>query len=396
MLKFNDMEKKLHSILQGSLEVKSMKLGLDRMRHFDQILGYPSKQIACVLIAGTNGKGSVTTKIARCLEATGKKVGLYTSPHLETFHERIQINRIPIPEEKADRLLRKIFRATEDEAPSYFELLTLLAFCYFSEEKVDFAVLEAGMGGRLDATNIVTPLLSVITSIDLDHIQYLGNSLEEIAYEKAGIIKAGIPILLGPHAKPVEVFEEAAGRVQSPLFQVQGNFSNYEEENQAIAYKALSLLPFPLEKNSLAIGLAAVPPCRFEIVGNDPLVILDVAHNPDGLRRTFERLYHAYPEKKVRVLAGFSEDKNIDGALKVIGQHAAGIHLTHTNHARLAPLGDPDFEKAFESAYSVAKAQQEILLVCGTFFIMQRARAAAKSMLAQMDGQPSRSSENSI
>lgn len=369
----------MHPLLQDSLEIKGMKLGLERMEAIDKILGCPSKQFASVLIGGTNGKGSVTTKIAKALQFNGKKVGLYTSPHLHTYHERIQINGRPIPEEQADFILKRIIGST-DLRPSYFELLTLLAFCYFAQEKVDFTVLEVGMGGRLDATNIVTPVLSVITSIDFDHIPYLGNTLEAIAFEKAGIIKPGIPALLGPNAKPIHVFESVASIVKSPLFQVLGTFAHYEEENRAIARKALSFLPFPLENKSIESGLAAVPPCRFEIIAHDPVVVLDVAHNPDGLSRTFERVIQTFPEKKIRVLAGFSADKAIEDSLAVIRQYAVEIHLTHTNHFRLLPIGEP-LDVAFERAYTLAKQNQEILLVCGTFFIMHEARLASRIMM---------------
>jgi dihydrofolate synthase / folylpolyglutamate synthase len=365
----------LHPFLKESLEIKAMKPGLERMLSLDFFLGYPSRKFAAVHIAGTNGKGSVSTKIARALQANGKKVGLYTSPHIASFHERIQINGRPIPEQAVDRLLKKIVDLAQ-EIPSYFELLTLLAFCYFAEEKVDFAVIETGMGGRWDATNIILPVLSVITSIDFDHMAYLGNSLEAIAYEKAGIIKPGVPVLIGPYAQPEEVFEKEAERVKSPLFQVDGSFAHYEEENQAIARKALYLLPFPLEQKSIDIGLSAVPPCRFEKIGDDPLVILDAAHNPNGLKRVFERLDTAYPGQKVRVLAGFSADKAIQEATEIIQSHSVALHLTHTDHFRLSKLGVP-LENAFEEAYLLAKKHQEILLVCGTFFIMDRARSAA-------------------
>lgn len=368
----------LHPLLQESLEIHSMKLGLERMEAIDKALGSPSMQFASVQIAGTNGKGSVSTKIARALQANGKRVGLYTSPHIHTYYERIQINGVPIPEERADALLKKILSCSTIR-PSYFELLTLLAFCYFSEEKVDFAVLETGMGGRLDATNLVKPVLSVITSVDYDHMAYLGNSLEAIAYEKAGIIKAGVPAVIGPHVKPIHVFEQAAQEVKSPLFQVEGTFAHYEKENQAIAAKALSLLPFPLEKISIETGLKAVPPCRFELVlKKNPMVILDVAHNPDGLKRTFERLHYKYPGQKIRVLAAFSADKAIEESVKVIKSYAVDLHLTHIDHFRLLQTGDP-LESAFEAAYQKALSNEEILLVCGTFFIMHKAKLAAKA-----------------
>lgn len=376
----------MHPILNESLEIKSMKLGLERVHIVDSLLGSPSKKFASVHIAGTNGKGSVATKIARVLEVNGKKVGLYTSPHIHTYHERIQINGRPIPEERADTILKKIMSSTEVQL-SYFELLTLLAFCYFSEEKVDFAVLETGMGGRLDATNIVTPVLSVITSIEKDHMPYLGETLEAIAHEKGGIIKPGIPALLGPHVKPLHVFEKIAAELRSPLFQVLGTFAHYEEENQAIARNALFLLPFPLEKKAIETGLLAVPPCRFEILSNvDPLIILDVAHNPDGLKRTFQRLSYSFPEKKVRVVAGFSADKAVEDSLAVIKEHAVEVHRTYIEHTRLLQVGDPSLKNTLEKAYLLAKENGEILLICGTFFIMHEARVLSKKMLENEGG----------
>ncbi len=372
------MEDQLHPLLQDSLELKSMNPGLERMETLDAALGYPSRQFACVQVAGTNGKGSVTTKIATALQVNGKKVGLYTSPHISSWHERIQINGVPIAEEKGVFYLNKILNLS-DARLSYFELLTLIAFCHFSEEKVDVAVLETGLGGRLDATNIVQPILSVITSIDFDHMAYLGNTLEAIAFEKAGIIKAGVPALIGPRAKPRHVFEEVAEKTQSPLFQVKGSFEHYEEENQAIARKALRLLPFPLERSAIVSGLAAVPPCRFEVISQDPVIILDVAHNPDGIRRTFERLKFCYPNQRIRVLAGFSKDKAIAESLGIIQKYADEVHFTYTDHYRLSREGEP-IESAFEKAYAAAKQNGEVLLVCGTFFIMHQARLLARSM----------------
>jgi dihydrofolate synthase/folylpolyglutamate synthase len=369
------MEGELHPILQHSLELRSMKLGLERMGTIDRLLGSPSKQFPSVLVAGTNGKGSVTTKIARALQANGKKIGLYTSPHIHTYHERIQVNGKAIDEELSDIYLKKILEISPDR-PSYFEILTLLAFLHFSKEKIDVAILEVGMGGRLDATNIVSPILSVITSIDYDHMLYLGASLEQIAFEKAGIIKPGVPVILGPNAKPLTIFKKAAQAAGSPLFQVTGSFNHYDEENSAIALKALSLLPYPLEKRSIEKGLAAVPPCRFEIISQDPLIILDVAHNPDGLNRLFERVTFHYPGKKVHVLAGFSADKDLAGAITIIRRHTDIFHLAYTDHPRLLQMGEP-IELAFENAYIQAKEQEAILLICGSFFIMDKAKQLA-------------------
>ncbi len=337
----------LPRILEDALEIKEMKLGLDRMRAFDAALGYPSRAFKSIHIAGTNGKGSVAAKIASALPG---KTGLFTSPHIETYRERIQINGEMISEERGGMLLRLI-AGKVDMRPTYFELLTLLAFTYFAQEGVDTAVLEVGMGGRLDATNIVTPLLSVITSIDLDHTQYLGKTLEEIAFEKGGIIKPGVPVVVGPRA-----------RYYSDCIEVSGSFAHYEEENQAIAREALRLLGIEKE------DLSTVPSCRFERIGN---AILDVAHNPAGLRRTFERISLAFPGKKVRALVAFSADKDIEACLEVIRQHAAAFHFVRADHPR---LHIPENALSFEEALRLAR-DDELILICGTFFIMADARA---------------------
>ncbi len=344
----------LPKILEDSLEIKGMKLGLERMRAFDAALGSPSHQFKSVHIAGTNGKGSVATKIASAFP--GKKVGLFTSPHIETYRERIQINGVWIDAPVAEQLLQQIIEKL-DESPTYFELLTLLAFVYFAEQQVDLAVLEVGMGGRLDATNIVTPLLSVITSIDLDHTQYLGATVEEIAREKGGIIKPEIPVVVGPRAC-----------YYPNAIEVHGSFAHYEEENQAIARAALKELGVEV------CDLSDVPSCRFECIGNR---IFDVGHNPAALQRTFERIAHTYPGKKIRAFVAFSADKDIAACLEVIEKHTCAYHFIKVDHPRL---------HVYEQSVSFDEALQhcrrdEILLVTGTFFMMA---AAKKALLKEL------------
>lgn len=367
----------LHPLLEGSLEIKSMKLGLERMQAFDAALGAPSTRFASIQVGGTNGKGSVTLKIAAALQAQGKKVGLYTSPHIHSYCERIQINGLPISQERAGVLFEKIL-STSSEQPSYFELLTLCAFLYFAEENVDVAVLEVGMGGRLDATNIVTPLVSVITSIDFDHKQYLGDTLEKIAFEKAGIIKPNIPVVIGPQAKPLSVFQQVAFQKKSPLRVVSGNYSHYEEENQAIARQVLEVLKITIDEEAIQ----KVPPLRFEWIRSD--LVLDVGHNPAALERTFDRIGN----KKIRVLAAFSADKEIDPMLDLLQKRACAVHLSEAPHERALPASrfnprfscwvDANLERAFETAYRLAQEQGQILLVCGTFFMMDTIRNILK------------------
>lgn len=340
----------MHSLLDASLEIKEMKLGLERMQAFDAALGYPSRAFPSVHVAGTNGKGSVSTKIASRFPR--KKVGLYTSPHIHTYHERIQINKEMISEEEADRLLQHIVSILP-EHPTYFELLTLLAFMYFAEKGVDLAVLEVGLGGRLDATNIVTPILSVITSIDLEHTQYLGSTLEAIAFEKGGIIKPGVPVVVGPRA-----------RYYPGALEVIGEFAHYEEENRAIAKEALRVLGVE------NIDLSDVPSCRFEQRGR---VIFDVGHNPAAIRRTLERFFYTFPNKKVRAFVAFSSDKDIEGCLAHFRDYGVPYHYIKVDHPRTFK---PKYALSFEEAFTCVQSD-EMVLVCGTFFMMSPAQAWA-------------------
>ncbi len=338
-----------------------MNFDLNRMRRFDAALGYPSQSFAAVHVAGTNGKGSVCTKIAKGLEYGGKKVGLFTSPHLFSFCERVQFQGVPIEEAKAEALLTEI-RHRIGEEPTYFEAMTLLAFVYFSREKVDWAVIEVGMGGRLDATNVLHPRLCVITSIGFDHTQFLGETLLEIAREKAGIIKSDTPLVLGPRARPLEAFQS------DRIHRVEGQFSHYEEENQAVARRALELLgfyPHPL-------ALEFLPPARMQMFHREGVEIcVDVAHNPSAFERLFERL-----KRPVRVVVAFSEGKLIHDSLEVIARFASGTHLCYAQHERAhTPLGAPPMEVALFEGFHLAKERGECLLICGTFFMMEEAFA---------------------
>lgn len=326
-------------------EIKSMKLGLEGMLKIDAALGFPSKAYPTIHIAGTNGKGSVATKIASALQFAGNKVGLFTSPHISCITERIQIN--------GEQISPSDLKKLSLPGLTFFETVTMAAFRYFAEQKVDIAVIEVGLGGRLDATNIITPILSIITSIDFDHMEYLGNSLEAIAREKAGIIKPGVPYILGPRVPYIEGEKVCC-------------YGSYEEENRAIAERACEILGIAPK------GLDITPPCRFQRIGK---VILDVAHNPAGLKRVLERI-----EGPFTALAAFS--KNPDPMIELL-QSAEELYLTRVEHERvLFPAGkgiiEPDFEKAFARAYACAKT----LLVTGTFFMMQNALESIKREMA--------------
>ncbi len=366
-----------------------MKLGLKNMLRLNEILNFPDHQIKTIHVAGSNGKGSVSTKIAKGLEESGLKIGLYTSPHISSFRERIKINGEMISESEVETILNKLFEITkENQIPcTFFELTTILAFIYFAKSKVDIAVIETGLGGRLDATNIITPILSVITSISLDHTETLGNTIEEITLEKAGIIKPHIPVVIGPKV-PFEIVQAVALKNKSSITQIQGNFINFEEENNAIAKSALKLLS--VSDLSIAKSLLAKLDCRMEIIKfQGKTIILDVAHNPDGLTHLIAAVREKYPNNPLRLIFGLSENKDISSCLEIIKANGAYFHLVSARNGRGLPVSElkkkfPDQNNVYahesvRQAIDEAILQSnphEIILICGTFFIMSDARAA--------------------
>lgn len=373
------------------------KLGLQNVKRLQQLLQFPDRAFKTIHVAGTNGKGSVCTKIAHAFERAGYSVGLYTSPHISSFRERIRINGTMIPKEAVESLLTFLFDLIESEniPATFFEITTFLAFLYFAQEKVDIAVLETGLGGRLDATNIVHPCLSIITSISLDHMEILGSTPEAIALEKGGIIKEKVPVIIGPHV-PRTPIQTIAFQKESPCIQVEYQTSLFEEENQQIARAALSYLAssFYLPQDAIQKGLEAKQPCRFEIIPGPLPLILDVAHNPDGLQHLFQMLAHAYSHSSIRVLFGLSKSKDIKLCLKIIATYAHSFHLVEATNGRGAPTHelyqhlcemaiDPSRILIHDSillgvnqAKEEALKNQEILLICGSFFIMNQARQA--------------------
>ncbi len=376
------------------------KYNLDTMLKLCALFESPEKKIPTVHVAGTNGKGSVTTKIAKALELSGLKVGLFTSPHISCFRERIRINGEMISETAAEKHLSKILATIEDQGikASFFEITTLLAFCYYSKEKVDIAVIETGLGGRLDATNVITPLLSVITSISLEHTTILGNTLAEIAVEKAGIIKVGIPVVIGPNV-PFNEVQAIADERNAPLSKVQGMFETYNDENNAIVKKALELLY--VSDETIVGGCCAMPPCRLEKViledrskEKQPLgIILDVAHNPDGLKSLFGAVKNLYPGAMLRIVCGLSENKEIPACVSLLKENGSCFHLVQADNSRA--LNKDILQKEFlnqkvtedrifvastikqslEEALELAERHKEILVVCGSFYIMSEVRA---------------------
>jgi len=338
---------------------------LDKIKAIDNLLGNPSQKFDCIHIAGTNGKGSVALKIAKGLESEGKKVGLYTSPHIHTALERIQINSTPITQADFDKYQEKILKL--DPSLSFFEILTAIAFDYFADQNIEIGVIETGLGGRLDATNIVSPSLVIITSIGKDHTDYLGDNISDIAREKAGISKPNIPIILGPEAQTATPF------CQGPIYPVTTNSPLFDEENSAIAKQAMQLLK--LNPKAIEKGLKAVQPCRFqEIFGDDYHCILDGAHNPVALDKLYQKLKHHYPDKPFEVFVCLAFDKDIEEMGETLQKWDVPIHLLAIKHERLI---DPKIlQKKWQKISNVHLSKEitikreKISLFTGSFYMM--------------------------
>jgi dihydrofolate synthase/folylpolyglutamate synthase len=352
---------------------------LEPMQKILTILGNPQNTFPAIHVAGTNGKGSVVTKIAAGLSHEKYKVGLYTSPHIERYTERISINGKEISEDELVSIFKPLFAFNL----TFFEYTTLAAFCYFAKEKVDYVVLETGIGGRLDATNVCQSVLSVITSISLDHTAVLGATYDAIATEKAGIIKPHVPVVIGPTV-PRDVIYQVAMQKHAPVFEVTGTFAHFDIENQEVARKALEILE--VSSASIQKGLLAVPDGRFQVVSHEQVtVIIDVAHNPDGISKLLQRVKLIYGEKPITVVCGFSEDKDVGSCMRLLKEHVNAIFCLQADSPRaiaakeLAQLAQSDFfyeeiSEGIEAACHYAKKNEQIVLICGSFFIMREVK----------------------
>ncbi|WP_299901178.1 folylpolyglutamate synthase/dihydrofolate synthase family protein [uncultured Aquimarina sp.] len=302
-------------------------------------LDNPENKFKSVHVAGTNGKGSTSHMLASVLQESGYKVGLYTSPHLKDFRERIRINGIVIDENYVVDFIAKHKSYLEKNQLSFFEMTVGLAFQYFSDQKVDVAIIEVGLGGRLDSTNIIMPEVSVITNIGLDHTQFLGDTLAKIAYEKAGVIKEGVPVVVGrttPETK--KVFSEIANERESDILYAY-NYAgpvyesdlkgNYQQENIKTALQTISILKdrgWGVQEEAIKSGLANVVRNtnlhgRWQILKSLPKVVCDTAHNQDGLKIVMDQLSEE-KYQKLHIVLGVVSDKNLDEILPLFPKHA--------------------------------------------------------------------------
>jgi dihydrofolate synthase / folylpolyglutamate synthase len=303
-------------------------------------LGNPEKKIQCIHVAGTNGKGSTSHMLASILQEAGYKVGLYTSPHLKDYRERIKINGTEISEDFVCDFINtnKVFFEANDM--SFFEMTVGLAFDYFAKEKVDIAVIEVGMGGRLDATNIITPLVSVITNIGLDHTQFLGNTLKAIAFEKAGIIKPGIPVVIGEYTSETQpVFLAKANENNAAIFfasdKIQETYpsdllGDYQTHNKKTVVQTIAIIniqkDFKISESQIETGLLNVVRNtgllgRWQTLGESPKVICDTAHNKNGLEIVMKQIQKEKFDA-LHIVLGVVNDKDLAEILPLFPKKA--------------------------------------------------------------------------
>ena len=404
------------------------KEGLENSLALDKHLGHPHKNFRSIHIAGTNGKGSCAHTLAAILQQCGYKVGLYTSPHLVDFRERIRINGQPIPENYVVDFVEKEKEFFEPLKPTFFELTTALAFQYFSDMQIDIAVIEVGLGGRLDCTNIITPILSVITNISRDHTQLLGHSLEQIAIEKAGIIKKGIPVVIGealPETRPV--FEAIAEENKAPIIfaedqpevlHAQLEYSNmiydtrsygkiigelcgrYQEKNaNTILWTVRKLEDFgymyrftddsksSVKGYEVKAGFKSVCEItglkgRWQVVSKSPTVVCDTGHNTAGWQYLSQQLNEVKCQN-MYIVFGVVEDKDVDGIMNLLpkqanyfftkanNQRAVSEHVLHIIGKKLGLKGDtyPSVTEAYQAAIAKAKAD-DFVFIGGSSYVV--------------------------
>lgn len=357
------------------------KPGLERVSELCDRIGNPQKGLKFIHVTGTNGKGSVCSMLSSILMAEGYKVGLYTSPYVREFNERMRINGKNIPNEYLAKLTEEI-KASADkmaDSPTEFELITAIAFEYFRREGCDIVVLEVGMGGRLDATNIIeSPLLSIITGISVDHTAFLGDTIEQIAGEKAGIIKPDCPVLFGGENKPAEeIIVAEADKKQSKLYKtdysslsvrnmtLEGTTFDYKNRNElkitllgeyqprnaAVVLDAVDILRMgglKIDEKSVKTGLAnAKWHARFEIIKNDPMIIFDGAHNLQGIEAAVKSIKQYFADKKVIVVSGVLRDKDYQKISDSITEVASTVYTITPSNPRA--LSAEEYARIFES-----------------------------------------------
>jgi len=406
-----------------------IKLGLSTIKNILSALGNPQNNYSCIHVAGTNGKGSVASAIAVILQEAGYKTGLFTSPHLVTFNERIQINCRLISNKnvvESYNAVKNVHRGSRE--PTFFEFSTAMAFHEFSKEKVDWAVIETGMGGRLDATNIIKPAISIVTNISIEHKAYLGNTIEKIAGEKGGIIKRGTPVITGVKQKDaIYVLKNIAAKKRAPFYLLGDSFKTRKNKNGTFTYHGMKKV-WPDMRTGLsgvhqienaALVLAACEiigeeidlpverirsglfknrwPGRLEVVSSSPYIILDGAHNLDAARTLSKFISKEFYGRKITVIAGMLDDKPYPSMLKSILSVCNRAILTKPAIDRAlepetlyeASKGIvknikiiPDVKSAIDYAVKTA-SKDEVIFITGSLYVVGEAKAIFSNLTFQ-------------
>lgn len=408
--------------LFSRMGVKAYKADLKNTQTLCAYLDNPQDKIKTIHIAGTNGKGSTSHMLAAIFQQNGYKTGLYTSPHLKDFRERIKINGNMIPETFVINFLEKTKAISEEIKPSFFELTFVMALDYFAQEEVEVAIIETGLGGRLDSTNVITPLLSIITNISYDHMDILGDTLGKIAFEKAGIIKPNIAVVIGEfNAETKIIFETKSNETKSPIYFAQEEYqitaSKFNEDNLEIemlnrqrkqkenyqldlnglyqgknlrtVLTAIDLMKkhFSLKNENIKKALSAVKTLtglhgRWEVIHKNPLVVLDVAHNEDGIKQLIQQINQS-TFNQLHIVFGMVKDKDPDKVLNQLPT-TAKYYFTKAQIPRALQENElqkkadayhlnghayPKVSEALEAALSKA-SKEDIVIVCGSVFVV--------------------------
>lgn len=405
------------------------KLGLERTEKILEYLGNPHKKIKTIHIAGTNGKGSTTAMLTKILIESGYKVGCYISPYIEEFEERMQINNENIPKADLAEIVTEVSKAVEKVIegnygnPTEFEIITCAGFLYFERNNVDFAVVEVGLGGRLDSTNVIKPELSVIGSISLDHVQILGDTIEKIAFEKGGIIKDNTKVVLYPQQDSVtKAIEDICESKSAPLVKVNRDNAEFEGVSEGVNGKITQNLKVVTSKDTYCVQLALLGvhqvqncnvvinccealmdmgvkitkeailkglklvkwPGRLEIMRRNPLVVIDGAHNIDGIKKLTESIDKYFTYNNMILILGILADKQVDEMINTICPKAAKV-IAVTPHSERAELCEDlrdkillcnesceavmDYEKAYEKALSYCE-EEDMIIISGSLYMV--------------------------
>jgi len=425
--------------IHGRLRL-GMKPGLKRMEWMLERLNHPERRIRSVHIGGTNGKGSTTSFLRSILQEAGYQIGTFTSPYIETFNERISINGTPISDSEIVELANTIkpladeLEQTELGGPTEFEIITAMAIYYFGKlQPVDLVLFEVGLGGRHDSTNVIHPLLTIITNIGYDHTQILGPTLSHIAFEKAGIIKNGVPVITAVHQEEaIQVIRKVANEKKSLLYKLGEHFfiSNYEPsesgerfsfssdysqfedltlsmigkhqtENASLAIMAAIYLKtfyaFIIEEDQIRTGLQNMYwPGRFEVLQKSPALVIDGAHNPEGIDRLIESLKLHYPNKNIHFLFSALNDKKLKDMIKKLDSVAYTIAFTEISAPRATKAEDLyhlsesknkrlvlDWKEYLSSALKEI-SEEDILMVTGSLYFISEVKQYMKNLIVEI------------